>query len=159
MPGGQYDFKPYALGYQKDSPYREILDFHINMMRETGRLGNIVSSYRGQPQECTDFSGSPLPWQIVFTAFGVLLFGAFLSMSFFITEHVLGKSKVGKLLMNSYNYRIVPPDFNENLCDSCRNNVLTIEPKFKESKQYNQRSTREGSLRQMPKITLWRLRA
>ena len=55
MPGGKYDFKPYAIGYQKDSPYREILDFHINMMRETGTLENIVSSYRGQPQECPDF--------------------------------------------------------------------------------------------------------
>ena len=103
MPGGKYDFKPYAIGYQKDSPYREILDFHINMMRETGTLENIVSSYRGQPQECPDFSGSPLPWQIVFTAFGVLMFGAFLSVCLFITEHVLGKSKVGKLLMNGYN--------------------------------------------------------
>ena len=55
MPDGKYDFKPYAIGYQKDSPYREILDFHINMMRETGTLENIVSSYRGQPQECPDF--------------------------------------------------------------------------------------------------------
>ena len=115
MPGGKYDFKPYAIGYQKDSPYREILDFHINMMRETGTLENIVSSYRGQPQECPDFSGSPLPWQIVFTAFGVLMFGAFLSVCLFITEHVLGKSEVGKLLMNGYNYRVVPPEFHENV--------------------------------------------
>ena len=55
MPGGKFDFKPYAIGYQKDSPYREILDFHINMMRETGTLESIVSSYRGQPQECEDY--------------------------------------------------------------------------------------------------------
>ena len=136
MPGGKYDFKPYAIGYQKDSPYREILDFHINMMRETGTLENIVSSYRGQPQECPDFSGSPLPWQIVFTAFGVLMFGAFLSVCLFILEHVLGKSEVGKLLMNGYNYRVVPPEFHENVWDG-RNDVLTIEPTFKESKQYS----------------------
>ena len=157
MPGGKYDFKPYAIGYQKDSPYREILDFHINMMRETGTLENIVSSYRGQPQECPDFrsrknknkceqifrysscyifSGSPLPWEIVFTAFGVLMFGAFLSVCLFITEHVLGKSKVGKLLMNGYNYRVVPPEFHENVWDS-RNDVVTVEPMFKESKQYS----------------------
>ena len=55
MPGGKFDFKPYAIGYQKDSPYNEILDFHINMLRETGTLQSIVSSYRGQPQECEDY--------------------------------------------------------------------------------------------------------
>ena len=72
-----------------------------------------------------------------------------MSMSLFITEHVLGKSKVGKLLMNGYNCRVVPPDFYENTCDSCRNNVLTIKSRFKESKQcsqseINKRATREN---------------
>ena len=59
-----------------------------------------------------------------------------MSMSFFITEHVLGKSKVGKVLMNGYNYRVIPPEFHENVWDG-RNDVLTIEPTFKESKQYS----------------------
>ena len=155
MPGGKYDFKPYAIGYQKDSPYREILDFHINMMRETGRLEKIVTNYRGQPQVCPDFSGSPLPWQIVFTAFGVLMFGAFLSMCLFVTEHVLDKSKFGKLLMNGYNYMVVPPDFYKNAWDG-RNDAFRIKPE--DSKQYSQRSTRDGSLPISHKITLWRLR-
>ena len=55
MPGGKFDYKPYAIGYQKDSPYNEILDYHINALRETGTLQSIVSSYRGQPQECEDY--------------------------------------------------------------------------------------------------------
>lgn len=60
MPGGKFDYKPYALGYQKDSPYAEILDFHINMLRETGTLESIVSSYRGQPQQCEDYRSGQL---------------------------------------------------------------------------------------------------
>ena len=54
IPGKTYDHKPYAIGYQKDSPYAEILDFHIGMMRERGTLDNIVSRYRGEPQQCED---------------------------------------------------------------------------------------------------------
>ena len=54
IPGQTYDHKPYAIGYQKDSPYAEILDFHIDMMREKGTLDNIVSRYRGQQQQCVN---------------------------------------------------------------------------------------------------------
>ena len=54
IPGQTYDHKPYAIGYQRDSPYAEILDFHIDMMREKGTLDIIVSRYRGQPQQCED---------------------------------------------------------------------------------------------------------
>ena len=55
IPGGKYDFKPYAIGYQKDSPYAEIFDFHIDMLRQTGILQGIVSQYRGAPQQCPDY--------------------------------------------------------------------------------------------------------
>ena len=57
-------------------------------------------------------------------------------MCFFITEHVLGKSEIGKLLMNGYNYKVAPPELHENKWDD-RNDVLTVEPMFKESKQYS----------------------
>ena len=54
----------------------------------------------------------------------------------FILELVLGKSGVGKMLMNSYNYMVIPPPEHKNVWDD-RNDVLTVEPMFKESKQYS----------------------
>lgn len=62
--------------------------------------------------------------------------GGFMSVCLFITEHVLGKSKIGKVLMNGYNYRVEPPELHEDVWDN-RNDVLTVEPMFKESKQYS----------------------
>ena len=38
--------------------------------------------------------------------------------------------------MNGYNYRVAPPELHENVWDD-RNDVLTVEPMFKESKQYS----------------------
>ena len=52
---GKYDFKPYAIGYQKHSPYADILDYHIEKMREAGVLDNIKERYMGFPQKCPDF--------------------------------------------------------------------------------------------------------
>ena len=56
---GKYDFKPYAIGYQKHSPYAEILDYHIEAMREAGVLDNIKERYMGFPQKCPDL-GMPM---------------------------------------------------------------------------------------------------
>ena len=52
---GKYDFKPYAIGYQKHSPYAAMLDYHIEGMRESGILDNIKNTYRPSPQKCPDF--------------------------------------------------------------------------------------------------------
>ena len=52
---GKYDFKPYAIGYQKNSPYAEMLDYHLEKMREAGVLDNIMNRYRALPQQCPDF--------------------------------------------------------------------------------------------------------
>ena len=139
IPGQTYDHKPYAIGYQKDSPYAEILDFHIDMMREKGTLDNIVSRYRGQQQQCVNprfyrtfffnfeqsvknikhiFSGKPLTWGNVFTAFGILAFGACISLCFFAIEKLSRKSKLGRVVMDSYNHRVDPPVGHENQWDT-----------------------------------------
>ena len=52
---GKYDFKPYAIGYQKNSPFAEILNYHIEGMRESGVLDKIKNKYRPLPQQCPDF--------------------------------------------------------------------------------------------------------
>ena len=51
---GKYDFKPYAIGYQKDSPYAELFNFYIDQMRENGVIESIRSKYQGSPQQCPD---------------------------------------------------------------------------------------------------------
>ena len=52
---GKYDFKPYAIGYQKNSPYAGMLDYHIEEMRENGLLDNIKNKYSPPPQKCPDY--------------------------------------------------------------------------------------------------------
>ena len=49
---GKYDFKYYAFGHQKDSPYADMFDYHIEKMRESGLLQSIKAKYQGLPQMC-----------------------------------------------------------------------------------------------------------
>ena len=37
----KYDFKPYAYGFQKDSPYLPLFNYYLKEMREKGRLEKI----------------------------------------------------------------------------------------------------------------------
>ena len=53
---GKYALSPYAFGYQKDSPYAEIFDYHIERMRATGVLDKIKTKYAPSPQECPDLT-------------------------------------------------------------------------------------------------------
>ena len=126
---GKYDFKPYAIGYQKNSPYAGMLDYHIEEMRENGVLDNIKNKYSPPPQKCPDyrldkfkqlfsltntctidlpFSGKPLAFVNVFTAFVVGLLGLIISIGLFIMEMITAKYGSGgcKEVMNAYNYRI-----------------------------------------------------
>ena len=52
------------------------------------------------------FSGKPLGWMNVFTAFGVGLFGLIISLGLFLTELVTASFRGCRKLMNAYNYRI-----------------------------------------------------
>ena len=52
---GKFDFKPYAIGYQKNSPYAEIFDYYIEKMRQSGLLDSIHNKNRALPQKCPDF--------------------------------------------------------------------------------------------------------
>ena len=46
--------KPYAFGYQKDSPFAELFDHYIEKMRQTGVLDTIEKKYHGLEQKCPD---------------------------------------------------------------------------------------------------------
>ena len=51
---GKYGLKPFAIGYQKDSPYAEMFDYHIEQMRLSGVLDKIKTNYSPLPQQCPD---------------------------------------------------------------------------------------------------------
>ena len=51
---GKYDFKPIAMGYQKNSPYAQMFDFYFDQMRQSGLRDQIRLKYFGSPQICPD---------------------------------------------------------------------------------------------------------
>ena len=65
-------------------------------MRETGSLKKILEKYEPPPQVCPDYSGKPLGFGSVFTAFGVWCFGFGLGILIFAIESlstVIGKKR------------------------------------------------------------------
>ena len=52
---GKYDFKPFALGFQKDSPFLPMFNFYLNEMKEKGSLKQILAKYEPSPQICPDY--------------------------------------------------------------------------------------------------------
>ena len=51
----KYDFKPYAYGFQKDSPFLAMFNYYINEMKEKGSLEQIQAQYEPAPQVCPDY--------------------------------------------------------------------------------------------------------
>ena len=71
----KYDFKPFAYGFQKDSPYLGLFNHFLKEMREKGVLKQILNKYETGTQVCPDESGKPLGFESCFTAFLALLSG------------------------------------------------------------------------------------
>ena len=71
----KYDFKPYAYGFQKNSPYLPLFNYYLKEMREKGTLEKIMLDYEVADQVCPDLSGLPIGFDSCFTAFLVLLVG------------------------------------------------------------------------------------
>ena len=42
------------MGYQKNSPFAEMFDYHIEKLRQTGVLDTIKTKYQGLEQKCPD---------------------------------------------------------------------------------------------------------
>ena len=67
---GRYDFKPLAFGYQLNSPYAGVLDYHIKLIRENGALDQIVTKYQRGRQVCPDLRcriGRSIPLTTMYT--------------------------------------------------------------------------------------------
>ena len=56
----KYDFKPYAYGFQKDSPFLGVFNHYLKELREKGSLKQILKKYDSGAQVCPDMSGQPL---------------------------------------------------------------------------------------------------
>ena len=82
----KYNFKPYAFGFQKDSPFLPMFNFYLKEMREKGSLKKILDKYESPPQVCPDYNGKPLGFGAVFTAFGVLGLGVVAGIFLFLLE-------------------------------------------------------------------------
>ena len=70
-------------------------------MREKGSLKQILVAYTPNPQVCPDTSGEALNWGACFTAFGVLVFGGFVTIGLFAIELLakfLGLKQLERLL-------------------------------------------------------------
>ena len=83
----KYDFKPYAYGFQKDSPYLGLFNHYLKEMREKGALKKILNKWESGGQVCPDMSGKPLGFASSFTAFLVLLGKVFKIIRFNILNH------------------------------------------------------------------------
>ena len=71
----RYDFKPYAYGFQKDSPYLGLFNYYLKKMIESGSMHQILTKYESRGQICPDMSGQAIGFPSCFTAFLALLFG------------------------------------------------------------------------------------
>ena len=90
---GRYDFKPYALAFQKYSPYLPIFNYYIKAMQEKGSMEQLLKKYAPAPQFCPNLTGKALTFNSCITAFLVLIGGGFIGLIFLVIE--LGSRKIG----------------------------------------------------------------
>ena len=71
----EMEHRPYAFGFQKNSPFHGIFSYYIDIMRERGTLEQIKKKYLASKQVCPDTSGQPLGFAKCYTAFIALVIG------------------------------------------------------------------------------------
>ena len=126
----KYDFKPYAYGFEKDSPFLPLFNYYLNEMKEKGSLKQIQVKYEPPPQICPDYSGKSLGVGSVFAAFGVLFFGAGISVILFCVEKLTQILGINWSIFNSYGKVDHPDEFYENdemaLLESKNNEIVLL---------------------------------
>jgi len=85
----KYDFKPYAYGFQKMSPLLGPFNYFIKQLKESGTINKIQKNYDKGQQFCPDYSGQPLGFPSVFTAFMVFILGLIVAAVLFIIEQLI----------------------------------------------------------------------
>ena len=130
----KYDLKPYAYGFQKDSPFLPLFNYYLNEMKEKGSLKQIQVKYEPPPQVCPDYSGKSLGIGSVFAAFGVLFFGIGIAVILFGIEKITHAFGIKWSIFNSYGMVDHPVEFYENdtmaLLASKNNEIVTLKQKL-----------------------------
>ena len=127
---GKYNFKPYAFGFQKDSPFLPLFDYYLNEMKEKGSLKQIQVKYEPPPQICPDYSGKSLGVSSVFAAFGLLVCGFVFAAILFGLEKLTQSFGMKWSIFNSYGIVDHPDEFYENdemaLLESKNNEIVLL---------------------------------
>jgi hypothetical protein len=134
---GKYDFKPYAFGFQKDSPFLPLFNYHLNEMKEKGSLKQIQVKYEPASQTCPDYSGKPLGLGTVFSLFVLFLFGVGIALILFGLENFTQAFGMKWFIFNSYGVLDHPDEFCENdttallaEIDLLKNQILMLEKRL-----------------------------
>ena len=110
----KYDLKPYAYGFQKDSPFLPLFNYYLNEMKEKGSLKQIQVKYEPPPQVCPDYSGNSLGFLSVFSAFGLLFSGVGIALILFGLEKLTQTLGMKWSIFNCYGVVDHPDEFFEN---------------------------------------------
>ena len=78
-----------AFAMPKKSPYFDLFYFHINRLKESGKVQRYKQIYERNPQSCPDYSGRPISIEQCFTTFIIVSCGFVLSMTWLAIEIVL----------------------------------------------------------------------
>ena len=74
--------------FKKRSPFLKLFQETSKLLHERGVIKRIYSSYDARQslpeQECPNYDGKAVGWKKSFTQFGILMFGAVLSMILFL---------------------------------------------------------------------------
>ena len=82
---------PMAFGFQKDSPYLPLFNFHIKKMIEKGSFEKHYQQFQPHPQVCPDSAGKPLGFNSTLTGFLAYAAGLILGLIILIFEYQLDK--------------------------------------------------------------------
>ena len=63
------DFRSVAWTFQKHSPYLQLFNHYLKMMKEKGTLQYLYSRFKPPPQVCPDAAGNPIGFRNSITAF------------------------------------------------------------------------------------------
>ena len=136
---GKYNFKPYAFGFQKDSPFLPLFDFYLNEMKEKGSLKQIQVKYEPAPQICPDYNGKSLGVTSVFSAFGVLVCGFGFAVILFGLEQLTKSFGMKWSVFNSYGVMDSPDEFYEKdtmeILESKNNEIVSLKQEILMMKQ------------------------
>lgn len=86
-----------------------MFNYYLKQMQEKGSLKQILEKYEPQPQVCPDYSGKPLNFGAVFTAFGLLCLGAILAILLFCLEVTLTILGIDLPILHIYGVGDAPP--------------------------------------------------